>query len=143
MTKPGKVLVIDDDPDFLQVTQLALERDGHEVVAAADGAEGLHKAETERPEVVILDLLMAPQDGFAICESLRKTEEARRPAILVISAIGEKLHKSFSSLDVGTRLDVDGYLDKPVDLHVLVRTVNELLQVARARAAESGDGEPR
>ena len=143
MTKPGKVLVIDDDPDFLQVTQLALERDGHKVLAAGDGTEGLRLAETERPEVVILDLLMVPQDGFAICESLRMANETRRPAILVISAIGEKLHKSFSSLDVGTRLDVDRYLDKPVDPHVLARTVNELLQVARQRAAESAGGEER
>jgi len=141
MTKPGKVLVIDDDPDFRQVTQLALERDGHEVVAAGDGAEGLRKAKTERPEVVILDLLMVPQDGFAICESLRRANATRRPAILVISSIGEKLHKSFSSLDVGTRLDVDRYLEKPVVPHVLLRTVNELLQVARQRAAQGADGE--
>ena len=143
MTKPGKVLVIDDDPDFLQVTQLALERGGHEVLVAGNGAEGLQTAETEQPEVVILDLLMVPQDGFAISESLRAARQTPRPAILVISAIGEKLHKSFSSLDVGTRLDVDRYLDKPVDPHVLARTVNELLQVARQRAAESAGGEER
>ena len=122
---------------------MALARDGHQVFTAGNGAEGLQLAETAQPAVIILDLLMAPQDGFAICELLRQADATQRPAILVISAIGEKLHKSFASLDVGTRLDVDRYLDKPVAPQVLVRTVNELLQVARQRAAERARGEER
>jgi len=76
---------------------------------------------------------MAPGDGFAACEELRARPETRRSAILVCTAIGQKMHKGFASLDVGARLDVDGFLDKPVEPEYLVGTVREMLALARRR----------
>lgn len=132
--KPEKVLIIDDDLDFVEYVRMALERAGRNVLGATTGSSGLETAWRERPAVVIVDLLMGPQDGFAICEELRARAETRHSAILVVSAIGKKLHKSFASPDVGARLDVDGFLDKPVQPDVLVRTVDEMLALARSRA---------
>jgi len=134
MKEPGKILIIDDDRDFADCVRLALEREGHQVLVAGEGGEGIEIAGREIPEVIIVDLMMAPEDGFMTCEALRDLEATRRSAILVVSAIGEKLHKSFGSVDVGTRLDVDGFLDKPIQLDALVNTVEEMLRLARTRA---------
>ena len=132
--KPGKVLVIDDDPDFVEYIRMALQRAGHEALVATNGASGIQIAQREHPAVIIIDLLMGPQDGFTTCEQLRASPETQRSAILVVSAIGQKLHKTFASADVGARLDVDGFLDKPVDLDVLEETVGDMLALARSRA---------
>ena len=135
--KPGKVLVIDDDPDFVEFVRITLECKGHTVVAASNGPAGIEIARRERPAVVVVDLLMAPEDGFTICEELRAWPETKRSAVLVISAIGEKLHKTFASSDVGPRLEADGFLDKPVRPEVLVKSINEMLALARTRTPVS------
>ena len=135
--KPGKVLIIDDDADFVECVRLALEHEGHTVLAATSGEAGVATARRERPEVIIVDLLMVPLDGFATCSALRSQAETERSAILVVSAIGRKLHKTPSSLDVGTRLDADGFLDKPVKTTLFVSTVREMLGLARSRASEA------
>ena len=131
--QPAKALVIDDDTDFTEYVRMALEAEGFEAFAASDGEAGVEAARRERPEVILVDLLMAPKDGFDICEELRASPETRDSAILIVSGINRKLHKSFTSPEVGARLDVDGYLDKPVDREVLVKTVNDMLRLARRR----------
>ena len=128
------ILVIDDDSDFVEYVKTTLEHDGHTVASASSGREGVQAARRCRPAVVILDLLMAPEDGFATCEELRSYPETRRSAILVVSAIGRKMHKRFASPDVGARLDVDGFLEKPVEPETLSKTVSDMLTLARARA---------
>lgn len=132
-----KVLLIDDDPDFAEYVRIALERTGHQALVEISGSSGLQTAQRERPAVIIVDLLMSPQDGFTTCEQLRASPATQQAAILVVSAIGKKLHKTFASADVGARLDVDGFLEKPVDMDVLVKTVDEMLGLARSRARTS------
>ena len=134
-----KVLIIDDDEDFGHCARLALEREKYQVFVASSGVAGVEAARRERPEVIVVDLLMAPEDGFATCEELRALPETRRSAILVVSAIGKKLHKTFSSPEVGPRLDVDGFLEKPVSLDALAKTVAELVRLARSRAEGAED----
>jgi len=114
---------------------MALESVGHRVVTASNGASGVAAAKAERPEVIIVDLLMSPEDGFTACEALRSAPETKHSAILVISAIGPKLHKTFSSTDLGARLDVDGFLEKPVETRALIERVNDMLLLARSRCS--------
>ena len=138
--KRGRILLVDDDADFVECVRLALERERHEVFVAANGAAGLELAARERPDVIIADLLMAPEDGFATCEELRSRPETKHSAILVVSAIGRKMHKTFASVEVGTRLDVDGFLEKPVELKTLMAAVEEMLKLARSRRTPAGEG---
>jgi len=138
--RPGKILVIDDDSDFREYARQVLEQEGHEVLLAADGAMGLELARSQQPEVVIVDLLMVPDDGFATCEHLRAWPETRHVAILVVSAIERKMHKQFASADVGARLDANGYLTKPVPPRELTQGVARLLQFARARRSGACGG---
>ena len=133
----GKLLVIDDDADFADTVRLILERRGHQVFVATTGDDGLACARREHPEVIIVDLLMAPVDGFEICEALRSREETRHAAILVVSAIGRKMHKTFASPEVGARLHADGFLDKPIEFDALAGTVGDMLRLARSRIPPS------
>jgi len=135
----GKILVIDDDDAFLSCVARALEAQGHRVWTATDGRGGMEVAQRERPDVIVVDLLMAPPDGFAVTDELRNRPETQRAGILVVSAVGKKLHKHFASPEIGARLDVDGFLEKPVALDVLVRRVEEMLRLARSRAEASGE----
>ncbi len=134
----GKVLIIDDDADFLEAVKTCLSSQGHEVLTASTGAEGVSSALRERPDVIVVDLLMAPEDGVAICEKLRAQPETHGAAILVVSAVHLKLHKSVKSPEIGARLDADGYLDKPVKPEELMKTVRDMLHLARSRAAMTG-----
>jgi len=131
--RSDSILVIDDDPDFVKYVKTTLEHEGYTVLSASSGQEGIEAAIRCRPAVVVLDLLMTPEDGFATCEELRSNPETRRAAIVVISAIGQKMHKKFGSLDVGARLDVDGFFEKPVEPEVLTRTVSDMLALAHSR----------
>ena len=137
---PAKVLIVDDDTDFSEYVRAVLTRRGHEVFVADDGAAGLAIARREKPAVILVDLLMAPQDGFSVCEQLRSEPDTRTAGLLVVSGIRRKLHKSFASPEVGARLDVDGFLEKPVEHDDLVRAVDEALRLARSRSRPVEEG---
>lgn len=137
-----KVLVIDDDEAFLDITRTVLEPAGYRVFSATSGAAGVAVAREQKPEVVVVDLLMAPPDGFAVCDQLRGCPDTRATAVLVVSGIGRKMHKHFASPDVGARLDADGYLEKPVDPQTLIKRVAEMAELARARGASRMTGAP-
>jgi CheY-like chemotaxis protein len=130
-------MVIDDDVDFVEYVRAVLESAGHEVLTAMDGPSGLAMARLERPDVILVDLLMVPEDGFTTCDRLRQEPQTRRLAILVASAIGQKMHKTLASPEVGARLDADGFLEKPVEPEALARRVGEMVELARSRAHTS------
>jgi len=113
-----KILVIDDDVGLLTLLQLGLERDGFEVIVAKNGKEGLRKAYEIRPDVIILDIMMAEMDGWVTCQRLRHVCDT---PIIMLTA------KS-SSKDVikGLSLGADDYLPKPCsfeELKARIRTV--------------------
>jgi len=137
----GKVLLIDDDEVFAECIRNVLESRDYEVLVAADGIAGVETARRELPDVIIVDLLMAPPDGFAITDTLRSDPRTHGSAILVVSAIGRKLHKHVASIEVGARLDTDGYLEKPVDLYALVERVEDMVRLARSRMSGKDAGE--
>ena len=129
----AKVIVIDDDADFAEFVRTVLAGEGHDVFVATDGATGVAAARQQRPSLAIVDLLMTPRDGFSICEELRLHPETRDAGILIVTGIRKKLHKTFASADVGPKLDVDGFLEKPFGPEELVRSVDEVLRLTRSR----------
>lgn len=140
MAEAAKVLVIDDDTDFVEYVRAVLEHEGHRVFVATEGPAGVEAARREQPTVILVDLVMAPKDGFTICDELRSFPETRGSAILVVSAIHAKLHKTFGSLDVGARLDADGFLEKPFDQESLVERVGAMVRLARSRTRNTEEG---
>jgi two-component system alkaline phosphatase synthesis response regulator PhoP len=129
MDKP-KILVVDDDPDILDVVTTILESQDFAVVTAKDGEEGLNKLKAERPHLMILDLLMPKKDGFAVIKELKDPRWAKYAAvpILVLTSVREEAARRRYELETGLELGVDDYLEKPIEPKVLLDRVGKLLK---------------
>jgi CheY-like chemotaxis protein len=124
-----KILIVDDDPDLTEALKTALESERYTVVTAADKDEGMQKIKTEKPDLVILDVMMSTwQDGFEMSRELKKDPEARDIPILLLTAVKERTGIGFKSTAGDPDwLPVDSFLDKPVEPQVLVGEVRKLL----------------
>ncbi len=123
-----RVLVVDDDQDCLTFACGELEEEGFEVITAHDGEEGLKKAQAERPDLVVLDVIMPGQDGWDTCDRLREAAETRRVPILFLTCVtGPKtLYMTHGAFET----DWDEYLTKPVSGKALRGAVRRLLDSA-------------
>ena len=130
MRKQAKILVVDDDPDIQVAICAVLEAHDYQVVSAHDGEEGLAKLKEERPELMILDLLMPRMDGFEVCKALkdpRRSKYANVP-ILILTSVREEASRRRYELETGLSLDVDDYAEKPIDPPALLHRVEKLLK---------------
>jgi len=128
MKEKAKILLVDDDEDFVEATKLVLESKPYEVVAAYDGDEGLAKARQERPDLIILDIIMPVKDGFNAAEQLKKDPELRDIPVLMLTSFSQKVGETSLSVSQGLTLDTEDYLDKPVSPHDLLKRVEKLLK---------------
>jgi DNA-binding response OmpR family regulator len=125
---PRKVLVVDDDPDILEAISMILESQGYKVVTARDGIEALANLKAEKPDLMILDLLMPKMDGFAVCKELQDPRWAkyRDIPILILTSVREEASRRRYELETGLELDVDDYVEKPVSPDTLLERVGRL-----------------
>jgi two-component system alkaline phosphatase synthesis response regulator PhoP len=129
MQRQTKILVVDDDPDIREAIGAVLESHAHQVITACDGEEGLSKLKEERPDLMILDLLMPRMDGFDV---LRELQDPRRSKysnipVLILTSVREDVSRRRYELETGLELNVDDYVEKPIDPHTLVERVEKLL----------------
>lgn len=117
---PKRVLVVDDDAQFVEAARMVLERHGYEVLVAHDGHEGLVQAERESPDLIVLDVMMPRRSGFGVLDRLRGCEAG--PKIVMVTANDEARHR-----EIARSKGAHGFLHKPFDMHELVRTVETLL----------------
>jgi two-component system phosphate regulon response regulator PhoB len=129
-TKP-KILVVDDEPDILELVRLNLAREGYEVLAASTGEQGLDLARSKLPALIILDLMLPGIDGLDVCKRLRADPKTQGISILMLTAKGEE-----SDVVTGLEVGADDYLTKPFSGKVLVARVRNLLR--RVVAKEEG-----
>lgn len=127
----GKVLVVDDEEDFRELVAFNLRGAGCEVVAAANGLEALECARRERPDLVLLDLMLPEMDGISVCEMLRRIPATATTPILMVSA-----WSTDQSRLVGLQAGATDYLTKPVSPRELTARVKSLLASSRAATAE-------
>ena len=127
---PGKILVIDDDPDILDAVVMILESQGYEVITARDGIEGLATLKAESPDLMILDLMMPKMDGFAVCKELQDPRWAKykNTPILILTSVREEASRRRYELETGLELDVDDYIEKPMSPDVLLQRVGTLIK---------------
>lgn len=127
MEAAKSVLVIDDDPSFVTVTRAVLARSGYRVTTASNGAQGLEKARAERPDLIVLDYMMAtPTEGSLVSWLMRQDTELQGIPILMVTAVGRE-HPWWGIQPEQDALPVDGWLDKPADPDQLLREVRRLL----------------
>lgn len=125
----AKIMVVDDDPDMRETLEMILGSAGYQVVMACNGEECLAKLKEERPDLLILDLLMPKMDGFEVCKALkdpRRAKYAHMP-IIILSSIREGVSQRRYELETGVQLDVDDYVEKPVESSVLLERVGRIL----------------
>lgn len=126
----AKILIIDDDPEFIDILKIVIEREQHQVVTAFNGEEGLQKVETENPDLIILDVMMETEDkGFEVARELKQNSNYKNIPILMITGIEEKCNLDFKS-EAGDEiwLPVDSYIDKTSKLDNIIFKVRELLK---------------
>lgn len=129
----AKILVVDDDPDMRETLEMILASAGYTVVTACDGEECLARLKEERPDLLILDLLMPRMDGFEVCKALKDPRRAKYAdiPIIILSSIREGVSQRRYELETGVQLDVDDYVEKPVESNVLLDRVGRLLKKRR------------
>ncbi|HEY92991.1 MAG TPA: response regulator [Dehalococcoidia bacterium] len=126
----AKILVVDDDPDILDAITMILQSQGYEVVTARDGIEALANLKAEKPDLMVLDLLMPKMDGFAVCKELQdpRWSKYRDIPILILTSVREDASRRRYELETGLLLDVDDYVEKPVAPDILLERVGKLIK---------------
>ncbi|MGA1790943.1 MAG: response regulator [bacterium] len=129
MKNKYKILVVDDDPDIQIALTTILEAKNYEILTASDGIEGLAKVKKEKPDLVILDLLMPNMDGFAVCKELKDPRWSKYSdiPILILSSVREEPSRRRYELETGMELGVNDYVEKPIDPKILLERVERLL----------------
>jgi two-component system alkaline phosphatase synthesis response regulator PhoP len=125
-----KILVVDDDPDILEAINLILEAQGYQVVTARDGIDALNKLKEEKPDLMIMDLMMPRLDGFGVCKELkdpRWSKYAHIP-IIILSSVRQDASRRRYELETGVQLDVDDYVEKPIEHNILLERVEKVLK---------------
>ena len=121
--KSRKVLIADDEPDILEILKYNLEKEGYGVVTAKDGDEALDKAKLEKPDLIVLDMMMPKKNGMEVCELLRAQTAFNETLIMFLTALSDDTTQ-LKGFDTGA----DDYVTKPVSPSVFVSKVNALLR---------------
>ena len=124
-----KILIVDDDLDLTKALQVILESENYTVVTAADRAEGMEKIRTDKPDLVLLDVMMSTwSDGFEMSRELKKDPQFKDIPILILTAVQNRSGIDFkSTAGDPTWCPVDGFLDKPVKPDILLAEIKKLL----------------
>ncbi|RNC92567.1 MAG: DNA-binding response regulator [Allomuricauda sp.] len=121
--KDIKILLVDDEPDILEIISYNLSAEGYEVFTAKNGVEGVAKAKKKRPHLIILDVMMPEMDGIEACETIRATPGLESTIITFLTARGED-YSQVAGFDAGA----DDYITKPIKPKVLTSKVKALLR---------------
>lgn len=121
--KDIKILLVDDEPDILEIVGYNLSNEGYQVITAENGVEAVKKAKKELPQLIILDVMMPEMDGIEACENIRKHPDLKDAVITFLTARGED-YSQVAGFDAGA----DDYITKPIKPKVLVSKVKALLR---------------
>lgn len=119
----GKILVVDDEVYIVQILEFSLRRiEGYEVITATDGEEALAKVAAERPDLVVLDVMMPKMDGYETCKRMKENEQTRDIPVILLSAKGRAMDQN-----KGFEAGADDYITKPFSPRKLVEKINSVL----------------
>jgi CheY-like chemotaxis protein len=123
-----KILIIDDEPPILLVSKRRLEANNYEVITAADGKEGIEKAVSFKPDLILLDLVMPELNGYEVCRRLKACEETKEIPIIIFTA-SSPFPEDFGNK--ATALGAVGYLTKPFESDDLLSTIEKSISGGR------------
>ena len=117
-----KILLVDDEPDLVQMVTVRLKAAGYEVFTSYDGQDALEQVKRVKPDLIILDLMLPKMDGYKVCRLLKFDERTRNIPILIFTARAQ-----VEDVTLATECGADGYLTKPFEAKVLLGKMQELL----------------
>ena len=121
-----KILIVDDELDALTALKRALESENYNVVEAADGLSAIEKVKAEKPDIVLLDLMMPQIDGFEVCRQLKSDPKYKHIPIIMLTAKGE-INDKIEGIEMGA----DDYVTKPFNLNELKARIKMILRRAQ------------
>ena len=114
MERKAKILLVDDDADFVAATKTILESKPYEIIVANEGEEGLRKAREENPDLVLLDIIMPVKDGFTAAEQFKKDPQLKKIPVIMLTSYSAKRSGTAIPVSRGFELETEDYIEKPV-----------------------------
>jgi len=128
MDKPRKIVIVDDNKDYLFATKTLLTRNGYEVMTAEDGKIGIELIRKEKPALILLDVMMETLfSGFEVCRQLKQDPDLKSIPVISISGMGDEINVQFNKDSDNEYFSPDAFLEKPVDRDLLLRKIIGLL----------------
>jgi CheY-like chemotaxis protein len=128
VNKKARILLIDDDDDFVASTKTVLESKPYEVIVATNGDEGINKAKTEKPDLILLDIIMPVKDGFTAAEQLKKEPNLANIPVLMLTSFSQAGSGTGIPRGRGFSLEAEDYIEKPVSPKDLLAVVAKYLK---------------
>lgn len=123
-----KLLIVDDEKDFVDMVAERLSAKGFKIVEAFDGKEGFEKAHSEKPDLIVLDVMMPEMSGYDVCRKLKIEDGYKKTPIIMLTAKFQP-----NDLEFGKEMGADAYLTKPLELDQLLLTIKALLRIKRIK----------
>jgi DNA-binding response OmpR family regulator len=128
-----RVLICDDEPHIVESLSYLVKREGYDAVIATDGEEGLRKAREDRPDLILLDIMMPKLSGFDVCEKLKRDEKTKDIYIIILTARGEEADEF-----KGRELGADEFITKPFSPRQVRGRLHEILDAKPKDSGEQG-----
>ncbi|WP_321994979.1 response regulator transcription factor [Clostridium butyricum] len=129
-----KILIVDDEEHIVELLDFNLKNSGYETFIATDGIEAVRMAKEEKPNLILLDLMIPGMDGFDVCKEIKKDKEMKNTSIIMLTAKGEELDKI-----LGLELGADDYITKPFSVRELLARVKAVLRRTASFNVEEND----
>ena len=127
MSNDKLILVVDDDPDLVESVSMKLESEGFQVAKAYDGVEAWDRIKDEKPQMLILDVMMPRKNGYELCDEIKKDDNFKDITVLLLTAVAEAVPSTtYTHMDGKTTL-ADDFIPKPIDLDNLMEIVKDNL----------------
>ena len=128
MDKKPKILLVDDDIDFIEATRMVLEKESYDIVVASQGNEGLQKAREENPDLILLDIIMPVKDGFTAAEQLKNDPQLSKIPVIMLTSFSSRGQQTSIPVSRGFDLEADDYIEKPVSPEQLLASIKRYLK---------------
>ncbi|MCD4744239.1 MAG: response regulator [Desulfobacteraceae bacterium] len=123
-----KIAIVDDNTDYLFTMKTFLSRNGYEVVTAPDGEKGMDLIREEKPDIIMLDVMMETTfSGFEVCRQVRNDAALKKIPIIGITGMADEIGVEFNKRDDAEYFSPDAFFDKPVDKEALLKAIRDLL----------------
>jgi two-component system alkaline phosphatase synthesis response regulator PhoP len=129
MTLQKRILVVDDEPDFAAIVQGNLEKEGFAVDVAYNGVEGMQKVQANRPDAIVLDVMMPEKDGYVMCKELKGDDRFCEIPVILLTAVASHVTSTRYTHADGMSTEADDYIAKPASAEQITESIKRLLEV--------------